>query len=874
LAERYTLERELGHGGMATVYLARDLRHDRPIALKVLHPELTEAIGPEQRFLREIRTAARLEHPHILPVLDSGEADGQLWYTMPYVEGESLRDRLRREVQLPVEEAVRLVRETADALEYAHAHGIVHRDIKPENILLSAGHVRVADFGIAKALEIAGGETLTMTGLLVGTPAYMSPEQAAGEHELDGRSDIYSLGCVLYELLAGEPLWSGPTPRAVLGRRFAESPRPLEAARAGLPEALEQAVTRAVARSPAERFQSAGEFRDALAGASVAPPPGSASQPPSTQATAPNLRRHRSLPVGLAVLALGLLLGLGLWLARLRSNPAGEPPGHSIFLAVLPFENLGDSANAYFAEGLSDAVRGKLASLAGVRVIAGSSSGQYRRTTKMPREIARELGVRYLLLGKVRLQGGPGEQGRVVVSTELVEVRPRGEPTTRWQEPFDAPLQGVFLVQTDIARGVAEALGVALGSAEAASLSERPTQNLAAYDAYLRGEQVSGGVATAEPVALRRAVPYYDQAVALDSSFVQAWAKLSLAHSLIYLNGTPSRAGAEVARHAAERALSLAPDRAEGRLALGNYYAYVLKEDRRALEQYAAGLRIAPGNADLLTHSAFAEQNIGQWEAALKHFQEAEALDPRIMTSTIGLARALLWLRRYPEAVQAVDRGLVRAPADLTLLLTKAMVFLAQGDLEGARAVIRTAPQEVEPAVLVSYVGFAWDLVWLLDEEQQLLLLRLSPSAFGNDVLAWGLCLAQTYALRGDHARVRVYADSARIAADAQLREAEDAGRRVYYGLTLAYLGRKAEAVREGLRGVELEPISKSSNAAYFQHQLARIYLVVGEPEKALDQLEPLLKIPYYLSPGWLKIDPTFAPLRGNPRFERLLATR
>jgi hypothetical protein len=199
------------------------------------------------------------------------------------------------------------------------------------------------------------------------------------------------------------------------------------------------------------------------------------------------------------------------------------------------------------------------------------------------------------------------------------------------------------------------------------------------------------------------------------------------------------------------------------------------------------------------------------------------------------------------------------------------MVFLAQGDLEGARAVIRTAPQEVEPAVLAAYVSFTWDLVWVLDEKQQLLLLRLSPSAFGNDVFAWGLCLAQTYALRGDQARARVYADSARIAVQAQLREAEDAGHRVLYGLTLAYLGRKAEAVREGLRGVELEPTSKSSNAAYFQHQLVRIYLLVGEPDRALEQLEPLLEIPYYLSPSWLRIDPAFAPLRGNPRFERLV---
>jgi len=281
LSAHYRLERELGRGGMATVYLAHDLRHDRPVALKMLRPELAEALSPERRFLREIRTAARLEHPHILPVLDSGATEGLLWYTMPYVEGESLRTRLDSEGQLPVVEAVRLAREVADALEHAHAHGVVHRDIKPENILLSGGHARVADFGIAKAVEAAGGETLTVSGVLVGTPAYMSPEQGAGERPLDGRSDVYSLGCVLYEMLAGAPLWSGRSPLAVIAQRITESSRPLGAFREGVPAAVEQAVTRALARSPADRFQTAAEFGLALAGAAAASTTALASQVPA-----------------------------------------------------------------------------------------------------------------------------------------------------------------------------------------------------------------------------------------------------------------------------------------------------------------------------------------------------------------------------------------------------------------------------------------------------------------------------------------------------------------------------------------------------------------------------------------------------------------
>ncbi|HUF35525.1 MAG TPA: serine/threonine-protein kinase, partial [Gemmatimonadales bacterium] len=259
LADRYRIERELGRGGMATVYLARDLRHDRPVALKVLHPELAHSLGPD-RFQREIRLAARLQHPHILTVLDSGAAPA-LWFTMPYIEGESLRDRLRREKQLPIDDAVRIAREAAEALGFAHGQGIIHRDVKPENILLSAGHALVADFGIARALSGGAEEArLTETGLAVGTPAYMSPEQAAGERELDPRTDVYSLGVVLYEMLAGEPPFTGPTAQAIAARRLSGEAPSVRQLRPSVPPAVEQAVRRAMAAVPADRFGSAAEL--------------------------------------------------------------------------------------------------------------------------------------------------------------------------------------------------------------------------------------------------------------------------------------------------------------------------------------------------------------------------------------------------------------------------------------------------------------------------------------------------------------------------------------------------------------------------------------------------------------------------------------
>jgi serine/threonine-protein kinase len=876
--DRFLLERELGRGGMATVYLARDLKHDRLLALKVLRPDLAAVIGPD-RFLREIRYTARLQHPHILPVFDSGEAKGQLWYTMPYVEGESLRERLQREVQLPVSEALRIAREVADALDYSHRHGVIHRDIKPENILLEESHAVVADFGIARPLSRVTGATpaTTEVGVVLGSPAYMSPEQARGETTVDGRTDIYALGCVLYEMLAGAPPLMGLTAEAVLSRRLREAAPPISSLRQTVSPELEAVVARALARLPADRFNTAAEFVRALesvSGLATSRPVGAtlATQRSSEAWNAPETARPRRVRTRLAaaMLGLGFLMGLGVLFGWLRS-PAREGAAGPKRMAVLPFDNLGDPADAYFADGVTDAVRGKLASVPGLQVIASASANEYKQTRKPPQLIARELGVTYLLVGKIRWQKGERRVNRVEVSPELIDLTNPGAPTTRWQQPFNASLTDVFQVQADIAGRVTDALGVALGKSQRATLDEPPTHNVAAYDAYLKGEELLRSGVDIE--TLRQAVAEYEEAVTLDSTFVAAWAQLSRAHSFLYGAGQITAAEAGASRAAAERALALAPNRFEGHLALGDYYSYVPKDNLRASEQYALAQHTAPNNAQVLAAAGSSEQGLGRWDAAVAHFRRALTLDPRAARTAIGLARALLWLRRYPEALQAEDRALAITPASLAALEDRAMIYLAQGDLAGARTVLRAAPGGVQPAALISFVAQTCDLYWVLDEGQQRLLLRLTPTAFDDNRGTWGLALAGTYALGGDQAKVHAYADSARISLQEQLRATPgDAQLLVLLGTALAYLGRRDEAVSEGRRAVALLPVSKDAfTGAYVQHQLARIYLLVGEPERALDQLEPLLKIPYYLSPGWLRIDPTFAPLQGNPRFERLV---
>jgi eukaryotic-like serine/threonine-protein kinase len=877
LADRYRIERELGRGGMATVYLAQDIRHKRPVALKVLHPELAATLGPE-RFQREIELAARLQHPHILSVHDSGETAGQLWFTMPFVEGESLRDRLTHQKQLPIEDALRITTEAARALDYAHRHGVIHRDIKPENILLTKeGDTLVADLGIGRALDSAGDEDkLTQTGVVVGTPAYMSPEQAAGERELDGRSDLYSLGTVLYEMLAGEPPYTGPTAQAIMARRFTGDVPRVSEARPTVPEAVQQALVKVLARVPADRFQTAADFARALVPAAPTAPAAPAQQTPTQHVTPvpmPAEPRPRPRRVAAPAFVLGLLVMASMGMLLLfRSHRATEDKGTGPKrLAVLPFENLGPAEDEYFADGVTDAVRGKLTSIPGLEVTARGSSTQYKKTPKGPQQIGQELGVQYILTGTVRWEKSAEGQSRVQVSPELIQV---STAAAKWQQPFDAPLTDVFQVQADIAGRVAQALDVALGAGRQTELQEKPTQNLTAYDAYLKGEEVSNALGTSDPATLRQALGHYERAIALDSAFALAWARASEAHVLLYFLTAPNPEDRDAARASAERALALAPKRPEGRLALGSYHYRGTHDYTRALEQFALGQRVAPRDAELLVATALTEQTLGKWEAALQHLREAQTIDPRSVNTARRLARALLWLRDYPEALRVSNQGLALAPASLEILENKAMVYLAQGDLAGARAVLRDAPKELEPDVLVPYLGTYWDLAWVLDEEQRRLLVRLPPSAFDDNRANWGVVLAQAYALDGDPARARAYADSGSITFEEQLRVTpEDAQLHMLHGLALAYSGRSAEAIAEGEKGLAMQPIANDAySGAYNQHVLARIYVLAGKPDKALDQLEPLLKIPYYLSPGWLRIDPTFAPLRGNPRFERLVS--
>ncbi len=857
---------------MGEVYRARDSKLDRDVAIKVLPAHMISDADALSRFEREAKAVAALSHPNILAIHDFGTQEGIAYAVTELLEGQVLRDRLG--APLSSRQAVDYALQIARGLSAAHGKGVVHRDLKPENVFVTNdGHVKILDFGLAKRLtpsatvEQTSAPTLTgqtQPGTVMGTVGYMSPEQVRGL-PVDYRSDIFSFGAILYEMLSGRKAFSERTPGDTMAAILRDDPPELSASGRNLSPALDQIVRHCLEKDSSGRFQSASDITFALSELS------GSGVTSGARIAAPGKRNRRILLVAVAVAAAAVAVA-GVILLRTGRRGAGESGGLKR-LAVLPFENLGSPEDDYFADGVTDEVRGKLTSLPGLQVIARGSSKPYKKTTKTPQEIARDLNVSYLLTATVRWEKS-GAGSRVHVSPELVDVSRPDAPVSKWQQPFDAALTDVFQVQSDIAARVAQALGVALGAGEEKRLSEKPTQDLAAYDAFLKGEAAADSLGDIDPVRVRKAFEFYEDAVAHDPGFLLAWSRLSEAASIRYADSVPTREVARRAKDAADKAVALFPNRPEGYAALGTYWRLVENDNRRSLDEFTKGQRTAPGNADLLRGTALAEQELGRWESAVEHFREAERVDPRSVTLWTSIGSALLRLRRYPEAREALERGLAIAPANLRLIENHAMSYLGEGDLAGARAALKAAPREVEPVALVAYLSYINDLGWVLDEPQRDLALRLTPAAFDGDRATWAIVLAQAYGLRGETANVKKYAEEAVKAFAEQVQEApDDAGRRVSLALSLAYLGREEEALREGERGEALAPVSQQARTGpYYQHQLVRIAILVGEPEKAIDRLEALLKIPYYLSPRWLKIDPNFDPLRSNPRFQKLVA--
>ncbi len=872
---------------MSRVFVAEESALGRKVVIKVLPPELGVGLNID-RFRREIQLAASLHHPNIVPLFAAGEADGLLYYTMPLIEGESLRAKLAKEGELPIGEAIRLLRDVVDALACAHEHGVVHRDIKPDNVLVSRHHAMVTDFGVAKALsEATGATSLTSTGLALGTPAYMAPEQAAADPHTDHRADLYALGVLAYEMLAGRPPFTGNSPQAVLAAQVTQAPMPVTQSRASVPPALEALVMRCLEKKPADRWQSADELLqrlDSMATPSGGTIPttavggigssrsslsatGSLAAPSSPSVSARPRRWERS---GYLTLGIALALAAAWGIMRSRAPGAAAPVAAARRVVVLPFENQGDTSRQYFANGVTDAITTQLTGIAGLSVIPRSTAARYRGTQKSLADIGRELGVGYILEGTVQWQDAPGMAQQVRVSPELIRV---SDTTSVWAHGYDAVTTSVFQVYSDVAEQVSRSLEVALNDPERRALAVRPTANPEAYDLYLRATDYLNRGISAEN--FRIALPMLERAVALDSDFAQAWARLSGALALshwLYIDHTDEALSR--ARFSAERALALAPSLPEAHEAMGGFYYWGKRDYPHALAELAIAQRSQPNNVELLAKVGYVERRQGRMEEAAANFQKEIALDPGSPRGYFDLGETLSLLRRYGEGIQMLQRGIAAAPdePDSYSMLVHAEL-LQNGDAERARGTVRQALTHMRPARLTG--GFLPPL-WIIapDDTLRRAFLALTQGEIGSDTAGYYFLRAELHRLAGEEPAGRALYDSARAVLERRVGQLpDDYGFHVKLGLAYARLGRAPDAAREGKRAVELLPPSRD---AYFGVDnlvyLATIYAAAGRTEEAVEQLQTALALPGYISIALLRVAPEWDPIRSDPAFQRLLA--
>ena len=757
LGDAYTIERELGGGGMSHVFLATERRLDRQVVIKLLPPDLAGGVSLD-RFHREIQLVARLQNPHIVPVITAGEADGVPFFTMPFVEGRSLREVLKSGTKISVTEGANILRDVATALAYAHERGIVHRDIKPDNVLLSGGAAAVTDFGVAKAISTARegtapGGSLTQIGFSLGTPAYMAPEQAAADPSTDHRADIYSFGVMAYELFAGAPPFAGRSPAALLAAQMTEVPPLLSAARRDAPVPLVELVRRCLEKDPAKRPQSAAELVQGLdqaltsSGAALGVAP-----------TAPPAKRNWNV-LAIAFAALfAIAATAGLLISRRTGSNAALAADNARSVAVLPLENVGGSdSDRYFSEGITDELTSALGKVPGLRVASRTSVFALKGKGMDAREIAKTLKVSSLLEGTIRRSGE-----RLRVTAQLTNAT---DGLALWSDTYERQMKDVFQVQDDIAGSIAGALRVALAPAPNGKTGlpsgtvPAGTEDLAAYDLYLRGRYFWHQRGND---ALHRAAEYFGQAIDRDPTFARAYAGLADALGLLPIYGTtPADSAFPLARKAAEKALSLDSTLAEAHTTLGlilkstgeweagaaefrrslaldstyatghQWYAEVLiitGRVRDAVAQLERARELEPLSPVINAELGYALGLAGRYQEGVLAGQRAVELDSALWTGHAFLAFTHAFAGEYPAAVTGFERA-VRLGQGLDPLLGALAFSLAKtGQTDSARAVIASAEARAKGrggspiAMAMAYTGLGdrnAALTWLTRAAQE-----------------------------------------------------------------------------------------------------------------------------------------------------------
>ncbi len=859
----YRILEELGRGGMGVVYKAEDTRLKRTVALKFLPAALTRDPEAKARFLHEAQTASSLQHAAICTVHDADETDdGQVFMVMDCYEGETLSERLRGG-PLALDRALDIFCQVADGLRKAHEKGIIHRDLKPANVFLTAdGPAKILDFGLAK---LAGQTKLTREGTTLGTVAYMSPEQARGE-TVDHRSDIWSLGVILFEMVTGRLPFQGDYDQAVIYAILNETPAHPSTLQPDVPEAIERIIAGCLQKDPSDRVQDISallEDLESLRHGTLS----SISTPRPRPRIGRTKSKRRSILAGAALLGiLVVVTGVLLW-----RTGKGNPDSHAARLVVLPFDNVGPPENEYFTDGMTDELTTRLASLSELRVISRTSAFVYANTDKGIDRIGKELDVGYALSGSVRWAQTQDGSSRIRISPSLTRI---ADKTILWAETYDVVIDDVFQAQTEIAQRVVENLGITLFAPDRKAVETAPTQNLEAYQAFLRARYFERRPHfTAENWL--QAVEAYRKATELDPGFALAFAELSKAHARLhyhYYDHSDERL--EMAKRAAEQAKRLSPDVPAVHLALGYYRLYAERDTDAAREEFASAERGMPRNVDVYRAKAAAAMIDGDWTEGMINSREAFRLSPRDPAVALDLAECFWLLRRFEEAVDISDRAIELAPEDAWPYLYKAFALLGgRGAVAETRAVLDMVPKEHSWAPLVMY----WQDFY--ERKYENAIENLTANARGGwirtKVWAMPISLQNAYAYRlmGQMEKAREEYEAARIALEEAVRKSPDDQR--YHGsLGIAYAGldRKVEAVREGTLAASLLPMEMDAMYGIRPLQdLAQIYTLLGDVDSAVAQLDVLLSRPTWLAVEWIKVDPTWDDIRGTPQFEALL---
>ena len=860
---------ELGAGAMAVTYRARDTVLNSTVALKVIDCGVAQNPGARSRFLREARAAANIHHPNVARVTFYGEQNGECFYAMELVEGETLEARVRRDGPMPLALALEVIEQAARALAVAEVCGVVHRDIKPSNLMLESDAsetlmVKVIDYGVAKVMgpQAEPGAEQTQAGF-IGTPAFASPEQFAGNGQLpiDTRSDIYSLGVTLWYLLTGRTPFVGRTMEEIRARQTGElSLEQLKGLH--LPGQVITLLKSMLAPDPKDRPQTARELLSAVHRCYQRFNPEARS------------RRRRVVLAGAASTLVIAAVALGPWLyQRTRSF---TPIERSI--AVLPFENRSsDKENAYFVDGIQDEILTRLSKIADLKVISRTSTQHYKSAPENLRDVARQLGVAHILEGSVQ-KSADG----VRVNVQLIKAT---TDSHLWSETFDRKLTDIFSVESEVAKAIADQLRAKLTGQEAEVIAAKPTNNPQAYDAYLRGlaYTLKTGFTPANSLGAQK---YLKEAVRLDPKFALGWALLSYVDASGYLTQSlqPTVALREEARKAAETALTLQPNLGEAVFAKGFYHYACLKDYDTAVNYFEQAHRLMPNNSRIPQSLAYVERRRGNWNKSEVYFNEAEKLDPRNVNLLSQHARSYVCLRRFPEALSKLEQILNITPDDIDTLVLKARIAQAEGDLPRASALLaplrlgadyaNALETQVYQAILESRTAA------VIAQLKEILAKPDQTLGYYNGELRFWLGWAQEVA--GDNAGARESWSQARSELEPFLKEQPE--NFVLLGdlaLTNMGLGDNAAALTLTERAIAMIPIKKDALTGPRPLDiLARVAARIGDPDRSISTLEKLLSIPYEaplaanppLTPALLRLDPMFDPLRKDPRFQKLVA--